>query len=44
MQNLKIKMDADMKIINEMAKLFERWRVIDEFDNYSIVISYYSSK
>jgi hypothetical protein len=36
MQNLKIKMDANMKIINEMNKAFERWRLIDDYDNYSV--------
>jgi hypothetical protein len=36
MQKLKIKMDANMKIINEMNKAFERWKVIDDYDSYSV--------
>jgi hypothetical protein len=36
MQNLKIKMDANLKAINEMQESFERWRVIDDYDNYSV--------
>jgi hypothetical protein len=36
MQNLKIKMDANMKMINEMNRAFERWKVIDDYDNYSV--------
>jgi hypothetical protein len=36
MQNLKIKMDANLKAINEMQESFERWRVIDIYDNYSV--------
>jgi hypothetical protein len=36
MQNLKIKMDANLKAINEMQESFERWKIIDDYDNYSV--------
>jgi hypothetical protein len=36
MQNLKLKMDANLKAINEMQQVFERWKVIDGYDNYSV--------
>jgi hypothetical protein len=36
MQNLKLKMDANLKAINEMQQVFERWRIIEDYDNYSV--------
>jgi hypothetical protein len=36
MQNLKLKMDTNLKAINEMQQVFERWRLIDGYDNYSV--------
>lgn len=36
MQNLKIKMDNEMKQIDEMRKSFERWIVIEDYDRYSV--------
>jgi len=38
MQNLKIKMDNEMKQINQ-RRLFERWKVIEDYDNYSVFCS-----
>jgi hypothetical protein len=36
MQNLKLKMDANLKAINEMQESFERWKAIYGYENYSV--------
>jgi guanylate kinase len=33
---IKTRMNNGMKLIMEMDKLFERWKVIDDYDNYSV--------